>query len=288
MTVSITTLIDNSVGMKDLEQEDLIAEWGLGVLLRGDSHSILFDTGRSGFVVSNARVLGVDFRTIDTIVLSHGHLDHTGGLRKVLQEIGRKVDIIAHPDVWADKYIKIADKKERFINIPFQRQELERLGASFNLTREPFKITENIVTTGEIPLTNDFEFVQPPKNMERYIKRAGGRDDDLIMDDTSLVIDAARGLVVVLGCAHRGIINTLRQAQEVTGKQKIQAVLGGAHLHDASEDRLRFVTESLKKLDLKIIGLNHCTGQTVACRLHREFGDRFHFNPAGTAFDFDL
>jgi 7,8-dihydropterin-6-yl-methyl-4-(beta-D-ribofuranosyl)aminobenzene 5'-phosphate synthase len=288
MNLSITTLIDNSVSMSDLDQEDLIGEWGLSVLLRTESRSILFDTGRSGIVVSNARVLGVDLQAIDTIVLSHGHLDHTGGLRKVLQQIGESVDVVAHPDCWEDKYIEINDKPKRFINIPFRKQELERLGANFVFTNEPFKVATEIVTTGEIPLTNDFESIQPPVNMRRYIKRGDRREDDLILDDSALVIDTAQGLIVVLGCAHRGIINTLHHAQRINGKEKILAVLGGAHLHDASEDRLRFVIESLKKLDLQIVALNHCTGMSVACRLNQEFGDKFHFNPTGTKFNFEL
>jgi 7,8-dihydropterin-6-yl-methyl-4-(beta-D-ribofuranosyl)aminobenzene 5'-phosphate synthase len=288
MNLSITTLIDNSVGMSDLDQENLIAEWGLSVLLHTDSRSILFDTGRSGTIVSNARVLGVDLQAIDTIVLSHGHLDHTGGLRKVLQQIGKSVDVVAHPDSWEDKYIKMSKKPERYINIPFRRQELERLGADFVFTKEPFEIASKIVTTGEIPLTNDCESIQPPEKMQRYIKRGDQREDDLILDDSALVIDAAQGLIVILGCAHRGIINTLHHAQRITGKEKILAVLGGAHLLDATEAHLRFVIESLKKLELQIMALNHCTGLSVACRLNQEFGDTFYFNPAGTTFNFEL
>jgi 7,8-dihydropterin-6-yl-methyl-4-(beta-D-ribofuranosyl)aminobenzene 5'-phosphate synthase len=288
MNLSITTLIENSVGMNNLDQEDLSAEWGLSVLLHTDSRSILFDTGRSGAVVSNARVLGVDLQAIDTIVLSHGHLDHTGGLRKVLQQIGKSVDVVAHPDSWEDKYIKISEKPERFINIPFRKQELERLGAGFVFTKEPFEIAAKIMTTGEIPLTNDFESIHPPENMERFIKRGDRQENDLILDDSALVIDAAQGLVVVLGCAHRGVINTLHHAQRITGKEKILAVLGGAHLHDATETHLRFVIGSLKKLELQIVALNHCTGLSVACRLNQEFGDTFHFNPTGTKFNFEL
>ena len=288
MNLSITTLIDNSVGMSDLDQEDLTGEWGLSVLLRTNSRSILFDTGRSGSVVSNARVLGVDLQAIDTIVLSHGHLDHTGGLRKVLQQVGKPVDVIAHPDVWEDKYIEISEEPERFINIPFRKQELERLGAVFVFSKEPFEIADKIVTTGEIPLTNDFESIEPPENMRRYIKRKDWREDDLILDDSALVVDSAQGLIVVLGCAHRGIINTLHHAQRITGKEKILAVLGGAHLHDATEAHLRFVIKSLKKLELQIVALNHCTGLSVACCLNQELGDTFHFNPTGTKFDFEL
>jgi 7,8-dihydropterin-6-yl-methyl-4-(beta-D-ribofuranosyl)aminobenzene 5'-phosphate synthase len=233
-------------------------------------------------------VLGIELQKIDTIVLSHGHLDHTGGLRRVLREIGKEVKVVAHPEVWSDKYFKLAGKPERFINIPFQPQELERLGARFELTDEPYKLSESIFTTGEIPLINNFETVQPPQNSERYIKQGNRQVADVIGDDLALIIDSADGLLVVLGCAHRGIINTLCRAQEVTGKQKIHAVLGGAHLHDATEDRIRFVIESLKNLGVEMIALNHCTGQGVACRLQQEFGDRFHFNPAGTSIEFDM
>ncbi len=115
-----------------------------------DGIKILMDTGLSSTVTQNAHVLGIDLSTIDRIVLSHGHADHTGGLREVLR-IKKKVEIIAHPDIWASKYTRRdTQTRERYIGIPFSREELESLGARFRLTKEPVRISKHTMTTGEI------------------------------------------------------------------------------------------------------------------------------------------
>jgi len=194
---------------------------------------VLFDTGASLSAVHNAQLMGVDLSAVDRIVLSHGHYDHTGGLREVLRRAGQK-EVIAHPAVWGKKYGYLKGEPERYIGIPFVREGLEVLGASFNLSVEPVKLSANVMTTGEIPMVTDYEAV----DTDLYVKEDGGLKPDSLADDLALIIDAEFGLVVMLGCAHRGIVNTLRHAQKLTGKELIYAAIGGTHLLYASEERL--------------------------------------------------
>jgi 7,8-dihydropterin-6-yl-methyl-4-(beta-D-ribofuranosyl)aminobenzene 5'-phosphate synthase len=124
MAIRITTLSENTAS-----QFDVMAEWGLSILIEVDGQNILLDSGKSGAVCQNAEAMGIDLRKIDKIVLSHGHFDHTGGLQALLSKIKKEVEVIAHPDVWAPKYNRREDKPDRYIGIPFQLRTLESLGA---------------------------------------------------------------------------------------------------------------------------------------------------------------
>lgn len=276
MKLRITTLSENTACMGDF-----LAEWGLSVLVETDEANVLLDTGRSVSASHNADTLGIDLRKIDKIVLSHGHGDHTGGLRQILRRMKKEVEIIAHPDIWAAKYGRHEGEKERYIGIPFQRQQLENLGASFNLTRKPVRITKNIMTTGEIPMVTSYEKVHP----DALVKEDAGWQHDELLDDQALIINTEQGLVVILGCAHRGAINTLYHAQQLTGVKPVHAVLGGSHLSGASDEQVKSTIAALRELRVQKLGLCHCTGLPEAALLAREFGDKFFFNNAGTSLE---
>jgi 7,8-dihydropterin-6-yl-methyl-4-(beta-D-ribofuranosyl)aminobenzene 5'-phosphate synthase len=269
----ITTLSENTAGMGNY-----LAEWGLSVLIETDSAKILLDTGTSISAVHNAESLGINLSEVDKIVLSHGHGDHTGGLREMLREMRKEVEIIAHPDVWQAKYDRRNGKAEKFIGIPFQREELESLGARFRLTRDPVIINENIRTTGEVPMVTEYETIDPAL----LVKLDSGFQPDQVMDDQAVIIKAERGLVIILGCAHRGMINTIYHAQNITGVSEIFAVIGGSHLIGASEVRLWQTIAALKELGVQKLGLCHCTDLPVISVLAQEFGENFIFNKAGT------
>jgi 7,8-dihydropterin-6-yl-methyl-4-(beta-D-ribofuranosyl)aminobenzene 5'-phosphate synthase len=272
MGITITTLSENTANY------GYLAEWGLSILVEVDGMKILVDTGLSSTAAYNAQLLGIDLSTIDRIILSHGHADHTGGLRDMLR-LKKEVEIIAHPDIWASKYTR-RDKqmRERYIGIPFSREELESLGARFKLTKEPVHISEHTITTGEIPMVSGYEQVED----NLFIKEDGLLRQDPLADDLALVIDTEFGLVVILGCAHRGIVNTLRHAQKMTGKKSIYAAIGGAHLIRASEERIEKTVNDLKYIGIKKLGASHCTGFRAQARLFKEFGDAFFLNNAGT------
>lgn len=267
----ITTLSENTA-----VRPGVLAEWGLSVLVETDGLNILMDTGAGISVPHNADALRIDLAAVDKIVLSHGHNDHTGGLREVLAKTG-KVEIIAHPDVWAPKHIRLAER-ERYVGVPFPRQELEGLGASFTLSTQPVWLSDDVVTTGEIPMITGYEEIDP----NIYIKVEGELIPDPLLDDRALIIKTDVGLVVILGCAHRGVINTLHHAREVTGMEAIHTVVGGTHLISASEERILLTAAALKEFGVKRVGVSHCTGLAPAALLARELGDIFFHNNTAT------
>jgi len=276
MTLRITTLSENTAGIGDF-----LAEWGLSILIESGDKSILFDSGKSVSTVYNADSLEIDLAKVNKIVLSHGHYDHTGGLRNVLRRIGKEVQVIAHPDIWQAKYSQRKNEPERYIGIPFQRRELESFGARFNLVKESVGIADNIITTGEVPMVTDFE--QIDKGL--LVKEDSGLQPDKLLDDQALVIKTDNGLVVILGCAHRGVINTLYHAQKLTGTEKIYAVIGGSHLMGVSEERLWQTIEIFRGLGIRRMGLCHCTDLPAASLLAQEFRGSFFFNKAGTVIE---
>jgi 7,8-dihydropterin-6-yl-methyl-4-(beta-D-ribofuranosyl)aminobenzene 5'-phosphate synthase len=249
-----------------------LGEWGLSMLVETESLCLLLDSGQSISIVHNADILGIDLGRIDKIVLSHGHYDHTGGLRPLLFRTGKPIEIIAHPDIWDSKYSRRKGQAERYIGIPHRREELESLGARFVLGKEPTRISDTITTSGEIPMITDFEEISP--NLQ--VREEGEFRADRLLDESN------RGLIVLLGCAHRGIINTIHHARKLTGVDKIYAVMGGCHLIGAPEHRIHMTVDILKQMNVEKLGLCHCTGPAAAEAMALEFGERFFYNTAGT------
>lgn len=278
MKIYLTTISENTAGIPFM-----LGEQGLSMLIDTGTSHILLDTGQSISVIHNIDALGIDTVKIDKIVLSHGHFDHTGGLRPLLLRMRRPVDVIAHPDVWAPKYNRYPDRPPRYIGIPYLQRELESLGARFVLEREPVNLGANVVTTGEVPMITDFETIDP----HLYVKDGDGYQLDAVLDDRSVIINTKAGLVVVLGCAHRGMINTLLYAQQLTGVKKIHLVIGGSHLIGASEERLWRTIAALQEMEVERLGLCHCTSLPVAAILAREFGAGFFFNSTGNRIEID-
>jgi len=273
MAVRIITLSENSA------QLDLMGEWGLSILVETESCKVLLDTGMSTAAVHNADLLGIDLSTVDKIVLSHAHGDHTGGLREVLRRARKGIEIIAHPDIWVPKYARFGES-ERYVGMPFLREDMESSGATFTLTRKPFKISDEIMTTGEIEMTNDYETID-----DRLYARKGGKTiPDPLADDLALVVRTGQGLAVITGCAHRGIINTVRHVQKLTGVEHIHTIIGGTHLYLSPQERIERTANELKELGLQRLGVSHCTGFNACMVLAREFGEVFSLNNAGTQF----
>ena len=272
MDIRITTLIENTATL------GFIGEWGLSILVEVDGRRILLDTGPGFSTVYNAHLLGIDFTTIDRIVLSHGHYDHTGGLRDILR-ITDGIDIISHPSIWEHKYA-VRENRPKYIGIPFHKEELETLGARFNMTKEPVWITDNIVTSGEIPLTTAYEEVGDVMN----VKKDGDLMPDDMPDDLALAIRSEVGLVIILGCAHRGMINTIRHFQKITGDDRVYCVVGGTHLINASHERLTQTVIDLRKIGVQRLGVCHCTGFEASAWLAKEFGDMFFLLNAGSQY----
>ena len=278
----------------------LLGEWGWSILVEADGLRLLFDTGLSFSTVHNADAMGVDLATVDKMALSHGHVDHTGGLRDVLERmrltVGHSnflemrhggIEVIAHPEVWGPKFIKHPGEEEySFRGIPFQKKELEeRQGACFVESREPVWITDDVVWSGEIPMLNDYEKIVGICYLQEEGKHVGGGAGfvpDPLPDDAALYIKTDLGLVIVLGCAHRGIINTIHHAQALTGMEKVHMVVGGTHLIKASDYQMESTVRELKKMAVDRVGVSHCTGLESSLKLAAGLGmDVFFFNNAG-------
>ncbi|MBM4446783.1 MAG: MBL fold metallo-hydrolase [Chloroflexi bacterium] len=272
MQIKLTTLTENTAG-----RVGLLAEWGLSVLVEVDNYKVLLDTGLDISVTHNAALLGINLSEVDKLVLSHGHRDHTGGFRHVLNIMRKNIEVIAHPDIWAAKYSRTFSKQEQYAGIPYPREALENWGASFKLVEKPVWLTDNIVTTGEIPMHTEYEKI----DSELLVKESGKLRPDPLKDDLALIVKAEMGLVVILGCGHRGMINTIHHARKITSVERVHMVIGGTHLMHASREQLDLTIAELKRLGVEKIGVSHCTGLPAAARLFQEFGDNFFFNNTG-------
>jgi 7,8-dihydropterin-6-yl-methyl-4-(beta-D-ribofuranosyl)aminobenzene 5'-phosphate synthase len=271
MDLTVHTLCENTVSGIGFE-----AEWGWSALVTTGERRVLLDTGARCAAVRNADTLGVNLGSIDRIVLSHAHRDHSGGLIEMLNRTG-PVDIVAHPAIWERKCKMDADgKNPKYNGVPFSRWDLESR-ARFSLHREPVRLAENLTTIGEVPMVTDFEVAEPAF----HVQEGDGLRHDTLPDDLALAVETDKGLVVVLGCAHRGMINTILRAREITGEMRVHAVLGGTHLYPKNRDQVFRTIKALKDLGVGRIGVSHCTGVTAAMELSSAFGDQFFFNNSG-------
>ena len=278
MKARITVLCENTVGARIGT-----GEHGFSAFVETDKGNYLFDTGNGFSIIRNALLWRKDLASIKKIFLSHGHYDHTGGLPDVLRLRG-EVEVLANPHIFT-KRIAISRENEReekrFVGIPYHREYLEFSGARFILKIGFYELEEGIFLTGEVPRNTLFEKADP----RLFAKVEGKWVPDEFLDDQSLVLDTPKGLVIVFGCAHSGIINTINHVLEKTGKEKICALLGGTHLQFLTLEQLEESIEAIKRLAVQHIGVSHCTGMRASMRFAQEFGDRFFFGHVGAVFE---
>lgn len=258
----------------------LLGEHGLSLWIETPDSCVLFDTGQGLILPHNAERLGIGLDGADAIVLSHGHYDHTGGLCHALRQ-APKARLFLHPAALAPRFSR-RDGQSREIGMPAHvRQVLQEHGADVTWTRAPTEVAPGLFATGPIPRRNDFEDTGGP-----FFLDAEGLVPDPIEDDQALWIALPAGLVVVLGCAHSGVVNTLDFIREQTGGKPILAVLGGMHLGSASDARMTRTIETFRHLAVKDLHPCHCTGAAATARLMAAFGDRCRPCTAGMRMEF--
>lgn len=264
--MQLTFLVENN----SLIDKPFLAEPALSILVEDGATRILFDVGYSDAFLINAHRMGKDLRSLDWIVLSHGHYDHTWGLdaliRHYFESISARLPVsrptlLAHPHAFASKI----HRKEPEIGMLLTEDKLAR---HFQVQRsaEPVWLTDNLVTLGEIERVLDFE---PSVSIGKRIGK-DGEAEDFLPDDTAMAYLSDKGLVVIAGCAHAGICNTVEQARRITGEDSVHAVLGGFHLQNATPERLDATTEYLAALELESLHACHCTDLAAKIGLARK------------------
>lgn len=276
-----------SVRADSFEREQLIAEHGFSVMLtvyrNGHKESLLYDTGLGkNTLVHNMGVLGISPDNLRAIVLSHGHTDHHGGLASLLQQLGpRRIPLVLHPDAWRDRKVVYPNGSELHLPPP-SRADLEQEGIELLENRDPsLLIDDTVLVTGQVRRVTSFERGMPA---HYATNDAGWEEDPWIWDDQALIVNVKdKGLVVVSGCSHAGIINILHYAQALTGIQKIYATIGGLHLSGkVFEPIIPPTVDELVRLSPEVIMPGHCTGWKAVHEIARRLPDAYIQTCVGT------
>jgi len=282
-SLKITVLTEDSV----LYESHYLGQHGVSFLLEGvkgsDVMRIMVDVGQnSQALLNNMKLMNISPSIIDAVVLTHCHYDHTQGVARMLREISRKdIQVVAHRDIFRLNFVTEPYLRHVGIMPGDSREEIEKAGGSLLLTKDPVKLMSGITTTGEVKRQTDFEEVGIA------LKTIDGGEvvDDRMLDDISVVANVnGKGLVIVTGCSHAGIVNIARHAMELTDCEKIEGIIGGLHLIDAPDDRIKRTGEELSKLNPKWICAGHCTGFKAQVELYLAFRERF--SPLQTGMQF--
>lgn len=269
----VTILVDN------IAKGNLVKEHGLSILVESERKSILFDTGQGNALKHNSRALDTDLKGLDAVVLSHGHYDHTGGLDHVL-EIAPNCELYCHPTVKKIRY-SVRDSKVKEIQPPRSTvQALDNLpNGKLHWIKEPIMIDDRIGVTGPIPRRNAYE-----DTGGSFFFDTQGVEADPVEDDIAIWLIKESELIVLTGCAHAGLVNTIEYVEDINPGKNVRKVIGGFHLVNASKERLQKTVKRLQNMDL--IVPCHCTGKKAKNYLQSCLGKRVRQGEAGMVFFF--
>lgn len=266
--MKVTVVVDNSVPIS--AKSPFLAEHGYSLLIEYNCQKILFDTGQSQAVVHNLGLLGTNPKELDALVLSHGHYDHAGGLMHLLQHREKCLPLYAHSDIFMPRY-SVANGSRRFIGIPYAKEQLTSLEIEWHLGKTPAEIFPSLWFSGQIPRLTEYE-----TGDNKLVVSCGGCDcQDEINDDTALYFAQNESLVIIGGCTHSGLVNTVKHGLEVTGTKYLKGWIGGTHLGPTSKEQQEKTLAFLEQMHPEFILSAHCTGFDMMAELKRRFGDRF-------------
>ncbi|WHH58058.1 MBL fold metallo-hydrolase [Petroclostridium sp. X23] len=273
MSIHITTLVENSKG----ENLSLQNQHGISFYIQSGKYNILFDTGQDNMFIQNANKLNVDLSKTTHVVLSHAHYDHTGGLKDFINEFGTSFELIVNEDFFYKKFAQ-KDGALQFIGNDFDEEYLHQRGVSIHCTnKDIFYITPEIFIAGNFERISEFERINP-----RFFIDAGGKYvSDHFNDEIIIGIHTEKGIVVLVGCAHPGIVNILSTIKKRVGKP-IYGILGGTHLIEADDKQLTSTLAYFNEIDIKLLGISHCTGDKAVEQLKQQ-RNKFFYNCTGTS-----
>ncbi len=258
----------------------LIAEHGFCALLDLGDKKVLWDTGQGLCLAQNPARMGIDLAGLHAIALSHGHFDHTGGLDRALQaSAGARV--VCQPGCMANKRVKreFAGKKvELYIGMPRSREEYGQMDAKFEFEEDTAEVAPGVHFLTGIPMETEFEAIEPGF----FVQTEKAREQDTFEDDACLAVQGDKGVSVILGCAHRGMINTILHVKKRLGVDRIYSVWGGTHMMDRAHWQVEATINALRELGVEKVGAAHCTGLQNEVRLAQEMPDKFVITHVGT------
>jgi 7,8-dihydropterin-6-yl-methyl-4-(beta-D-ribofuranosyl)aminobenzene 5'-phosphate synthase len=273
----------------EISLNTLLAEHGLSLLLKvwlgQERHAVLFDTGYTGIALfHNAELLGIDLAEIEALILSHAHMDHTGALKVFLDRIGRSVPVVLHPEAFHyPRFLVLKDGRKEQFPRTLTKADLQRRNLEILESKAPLLVAgDAVLVSGEVERRTDFEKGIP----HAYMEKDGQVVKDNYLDDQALVLHLkGKGLVVISGCSHSGIVNTVLHARKTAGVERVHAVLGGFHLSGpAYEPILEDTIKALKQIDPKVLVPMHCTGWNTINLLAKTFPSSTILNSVGSKF----
>lgn len=259
----------------------ILGEHGLAYWMDTPSGALLFDSGQGLILENNAAVCDIPWERGRRIVLSHGHYDHSGGLETAWKHMPG-VRTLLHPGALEEKFTRGGDGLIRSVGMPQgPRQRLISGGQAWDAISEPMELFPGLWATGPIPRKNDYEDVGGAFFLDEQ-----GTIPDPLEADQALFAMTARGVVIILGCAHAGVVNTMEYVLSLTGEESIHAVIGGMHLLHADRERLEKTFEAFREHRVEVLGACHCTGSMAASVMRQTFQEAFVEAHAGRLFSF--
>lgn len=281
MSVKITVIVDNCVPIN--AGLPFLGEHGLSMLIETQGKKFLLDTGQSSTVIHNLGLLDIAPSSLDMVAISHGHYDHTGGLYHLLTHAGKTIPVYMHEEAFKPRF-STSHGQRQFVGIPYAKDQLSSLGADWQMIRQPLEILPGIWLSGSVPRSTAYE-----TGDARLVVRdenAGCDCQDDIADDMALFFKSSKGLVVVSGCTHSGLVNMIRHGMSLTGSDRLHGWVGGTHLGPVAGEQQDRTIEQLLTFEPEFVAANHCTGFLMMACLQQAFSDRFIPAFIGTTLEF--